>query len=115
MNLKLFRYFVQIIPAVALLSACGGEVRAADSEEVANGLQLAERLCARCHAVERTGDSPFQPAPPFRELVKRWDDTQVLSEALAEGINVGHPAMPEFVLETGEIANLLRYMETLRE
>lgn len=115
MNLKLFRYFVPIIPAVALLSACAGEVRAGDREEVANGLQLAERLCARCHAVERTGDSPFQPAPPFREMVRKWPDIQVLAEALAEGINVGHPAMPEFVLETGDIANLLSYMDILKE
>lgn len=115
MNLKASRYFVPAIPVLALLSAFGGDARAANPEEIAKGLQLAERLCARCHAIERSGDSPFQPAPPFREMVRKWPDTQVLAEALAEGINVGHPAMPEFVLETGEIANLLSYMDTLRE
>lgn len=115
MNLRAVRYFVSILPALALLGAYVGEAHAVDSEEIKNGLQIAERLCARCHAVGVEGDSPFRPAPPFRELVRKWPDTQVIAEALAEGINVGHPDMPEFVLETDEIGSLLSYMETLKE
>jgi mono/diheme cytochrome c family protein len=36
-----------------------------------------------------------------------------LDEALAEGITVGHPDMPEFVLEPDEIAALIAYLESL--
>lgn len=114
MHFRATEFCVWVTSALALLGTCIGEVRA-DPEQVASGLELAERLCARCHAVTAAGDSPFQPAPPFRELARKWPDTQVLAEALAEGISVGHPAMPEFVLEPGEIGNLLSYMETLKD
>ena len=68
--------------------------------------------CARCHAIERTGESPFSPAPPFRTLHQRYP-VETLGEALAEGINTGHPAMPEFRLDPDEIHDLLSYLKTL--
>ena len=56
------------------------------------GRSYAMSHCSRCHAIERTGQSPFQPAPPFRTLHQRYP-IETLGEALAEGINTGHPAM----------------------
>lgn len=103
-----------VIAAVVLLHTAGSEGRADKIDEAAEGRKLAERLCARCHAMAQ-GGSPFKPAPPFRDFVKKWPDTQVLAEALAEGISVGHPAIPEFVLEPDEIGELLSYLKTLKE
>lgn len=108
-------YAIAIVPGLLLLSAAATEIHAAKVDEGENGRQLAERLCARCHAIGKEGDSPFKPAPPFRDLVEKWPDTEVLAEALAEGISVGHPAMPEFVLEPDEIGELLSYLETLKD
>jgi mono/diheme cytochrome c family protein len=76
------------------------------------GRAYARSHCARCHAIDRTGQSPFSPAPPFRTLHQRYP-IETLGEALAEGINTGHPAMPEFRLDPDEIHDLLSYLKTL--
>ena len=78
----------------------------------ARGRVYASTHCARCHAIGRKGDSPFEPAPPFRTLHQRYP-VESLGEALAEGINTGHPAMPEFVLSPDQIHDLLSYLKTL--
>ena len=82
------------------------------SPAVQRGKAYARLHCARCHAIERTGGSPFSPAPPFRTLHQRYP-IETLGEALAEGINTGHPAMPEFRLDPDEIHDLLSYLKTL--
>jgi cytochrome c len=71
--------------------------------------------CATCHAIGRTGASPYAPAPPFRTLNERYD-VEALAEALAEGIVVGHRGarqMPQFVLTPAEIDDLLAYLVSL--
>src|SRR5215813_13832201 len=76
------------------------------------GRAIAARECARCHAIGRTGDSPFGLAPPFRELSQRYA-LEALAEALAEGIVTGHPAMPRFTFHPREIDALLSYIGSL--
>jgi len=76
------------------------------------GKRLAEQLCARCHAIEISGNSPFAPAPPFRILPQRYD-LENLAEALAEGIAVGHEAMPQFEMSPEQIDDFLGYLESL--
>lgn len=76
------------------------------------GKAYASAHCARCHAIGRNDRSPFEPAPPFRTLHLRYP-VETLGEALAEGINTGHPAMPEFVLDPDQIHDLLSYLKTL--
>ncbi|MGI9405951.1 MAG: c-type cytochrome [Hyphomicrobiaceae bacterium] len=85
-----------------------------DSDAWKRGQALAEEKCARCHAIGPTGKSPFQDAPPFRNIAKRYP-VEGLAEALAEGIFVGHPAMPEFVFPPDEIGDLLTYMDSFSE
>ena len=83
--------------------------------EIERGRALAERNCATCHAVGRTGSSPYEPAPPFRTLHERYD-VEALAEALAEGIVVGHGGarqMPRFVLTPPQIDDLLAYLKSL--
>ena len=38
-----------------------------------------------------------------------------LAEALAEGIFVGHPDMPEFVFEADEVGAILAYLKSIQE
>ncbi|MEH6404719.1 MAG: cytochrome c [Sneathiella sp.] len=80
--------------------------------DISNGRAIADQYCARCHNVIAQGVSPFQPAPPFRELASRWP-LENLEESLAEGISVGHEAMPEFQLNTDEIEDLLSYIQSI--
>jgi cytochrome c len=76
------------------------------------GRAYAKSHCARCHAIERTGESPLGVAPPFRTLHQRYP-IETLGEALAEGINTGHAEMPNFRLDPDEIHDLLSYLKTL--
>jgi len=76
------------------------------------GRLLAETDCAHCHAIGPSGTSPLPPAPPFRTLHTRYP-VENLEEALAEGIVVGHPAMPEFRLDPDQIENLIAYLKTM--
>ena len=78
-----------------------------------DGRELADRLCARCHAIRANDRSKLPLAPPFRDIANRYS-VWGLQEALAEGIVVGHPQMPEFVLNPDEIYKLLTYMDSLR-
>ena len=76
------------------------------------GQAIAEKQCARCHAVGFTGTSPMGLAPPFRDLSQRYP-IEALAEALAEGIVTGHPAMPHFAFHPREIDALLTYISSL--
>ena len=97
------------VTAVWLLSAgaLAGEGPPAEAGKV-----IAEERCASCHAIGTSGESPVGKAPPFRNLHQRYP-VEHLAEALAEGIEVGHEAMPEFVFEPREIDALLAYLKTL--
>jgi mono/diheme cytochrome c family protein len=84
--------------------------------DIAQGRAFAQANCSRCHAIGPTGESPYAPAPPFRTLHKKYD-VERLAEAFAEGILVGHKGqkqMPEFVMTTDEIDNLLAYLKSLK-
>jgi mono/diheme cytochrome c family protein len=99
---------------IALCIALPATAQAAGAQESeARGRQLVERNCGMCHAVGRAGPSPFQPAPPFRELGQRYkiDD---LAEALAEGLITGHPAMPEFRFSPAEVDDIVHYMKSIQ-
>jgi mono/diheme cytochrome c family protein len=76
------------------------------------GKAFALANCARCHSIDRITRSPLRIAPPFRTLHLRYP-VETLAEALAEGIETGHPTMPQFVLEPDQIHDFLAYLKTL--
>lgn len=102
-----------LLLSLAVLTACTTPA-AAHPSAVARGRELAETNCARCHAVGRDGDSPFAPAPPFRALSQRFRVSD-LEESLAEGISVGHPAMPEFAFAPDDAHALVLYLQSIQE
>jgi mono/diheme cytochrome c family protein len=76
------------------------------------GLVFARTNCSRCHSVDKVSPSPLPIAPPFRTLHLRYP-VETLQEALAEGIVTGHPTMPEFRLDPGQIGDLISFMKSL--
>ncbi len=76
------------------------------------GRTFALNNCARCHSIDKVTQSPLKIAPPFRTLHLRYP-IETLAEALAEGITTGHPTMPQFQLDPGQINDLLSYLKTL--
>ncbi|WP_436643447.1 c-type cytochrome [Microbaculum sp. FT89] len=106
------KYLTTVAVLAGLLTT--GAALAEDDPQA--GHKLVEENCARCHAVETTGESPNPDAPPFRTFSKKWP-LENLEEALAEGIVVGHQGvdMPEFVFEPDQISDIIAYLGTLNE
>ena len=86
----------------------------AASPQQQRGKTFAINNCAKCHAIDKVSPSPLKIAPAFRTLHKRYP-VETLAEALAEGIQTGHPTMPEFQLDPGQIGDLLAYLKTLEK
>lgn len=76
------------------------------------GRALLEAHCASCHAVGPVGDSPHPDAVAFRDLHLIYP-VEHLQEALGEGIMVGHPDMPEFVLSRDQVTDVLAWLKSL--
>lgn len=85
---------------------------AALSPDEQRGKTFALNNCARCHSIDKVTPSPLKVAPSFRTLHNRYP-IETIAEALAEGIQTGHPAMPEFQLDPDQIHDLLAYLKTL--
>jgi mono/diheme cytochrome c family protein len=85
-----------------------------DDSPAANGYTLLRKNCARCHAIEAIGNSPLPKAPPFRDVVKRYDPA-MLQESLAEGIVTGHNNMPDFSFSPEDVTAIVAYLQSLRQ
>jgi len=105
------KFLAAAIVAALLVSQLISAV-AAHAANVAQGRRLAMTYCARCHAIDKVSPSPLSIAPPFRTLHQRYP-VENLQEALAEGIIVGHPVMPQFRFEADQIGDFLAFLKSL--
>lgn len=101
------------IAALALTSACASHASMAQQSREARGQTIVEQNCSSCHATGRSGDSPAPEAPPFRTLSHNYR-VDALEEALAEGISVGHPAMPQFAFAPDDVRALVAYLQSIQ-
>jgi mono/diheme cytochrome c family protein len=98
---------------IATLSAASPAAAQDDADLKRQGHALLAKHCARCHAIEPTGNSPHRQAPPFRTIGQKYP-TEWLAEALAEGLSTGHPDMPEFVFDLHEVNAILAYLQSIQ-
>jgi mono/diheme cytochrome c family protein len=107
---------LRIALAAFVLAATALVPQSARSEALSpsaqRGLIFVRTNCSHCHSVERIGESPLRVAPPFRTLHERYP-VESLQESLAEGIVTGHPSMPEFQLDPGQVADVIAYLKSL--
>jgi mono/diheme cytochrome c family protein len=82
------------------------------SPAVQRGQTFARTNCARCHSIDKVSPSPLPIAPPFRTLRERYP-VESLEEAFGEGIVTGHPTMPEFKLDPGQIRDMIAFLKSL--
>jgi len=75
------------------------------------GFRLVTLHCARCHAIDKVGESPLAIAPAFRTLHLKYPVSD-LQRPLAQGV---HPAMPRFQLEAGQVEDIMAYLKTLEQ
>jgi mono/diheme cytochrome c family protein len=105
---------VGVVPLLAMLAfarlpANGAEVLSPPEQR---GIVLLRADCGGCHAIGKFDDSPLKIAPPFRVLHLRYP-VEDLQEPLAEGIITGHPTMPEFRLDPGQVNDVIAYLKSL--
>jgi mono/diheme cytochrome c family protein len=105
----LFANMLAIILTFAAMQAKGDEVL---SPAAQRGLVIVRTNCSRCHAIGKVGDSSLPIAPPFRTLHERYR-VEDLEEPLAEGIVTGHPTMPEFRFDPGQVGDIIAYLKSL--
>src|ERR1700710_1403573 len=76
------------------------------------GKAFAQANCSHCHSIDKFTPSTLAIAPPFRTLHERYP-VESLEEALGEGITTGHPSMPEFRLDPGQVGDFIGFLKSL--
>jgi cytochrome c len=84
----------------------------ATSPAAQRGLNFVRIHCAQCHATDKVSPSALRDAPPFRTLHLKYP-VDNLQEAFAEGIVTGHPSMPQFQLDPGQVNDIITFFKTL--
>lgn len=79
---------------------------------IAQGKELAQKNCAWCHAIGKTGASPNPRAPAWRDL-HRKHPIQALRDPLTRGIGRPHDEMPQFKLSDDEVDTIVAYINSL--
>lgn len=77
------------------------------------GELLAARLCADCHAVGRSDQSPHAGAPAFRSL-DRDVDLDGFMTRLREGLTSGHPDMATFRFSRRDARAFVLYIRAIQ-
>ena len=83
-------------------------------EPAQRGGVLLEEHCARCHAIEKTGNSPNPVAPAFRTLNRSFD-LDMFQSQLQRGLIAGHPDMPEFKFSDDDARAVTAYLRSIQE
>lgn len=87
--------------------------RAPINPSAERGRQVAERVCASCHAITDKGDSPSAMAPPFRALRMRYNPIS-MERHIGDLATSGYYGMPRQQVSPAETADIAAYIETLR-
>ena len=110
--MKRARKKITLIAAGLVLSVMGTAALAQDPSE--QGHAVLKEFCARCHAVEKTGESPQLTAPPFRTLSRSFDLSE-FPRRLERGISSSHPDMPEFKFTVEDARAATAYLRSIQQ
>jgi cytochrome c len=99
--------FLAALTAANVLSAAH-----AQNGSVEEGRRIAQTFCARCHAIGEEASSPRTDAPPFRYIAANRS-VGSLREVLGEGMIVGHPNMPQWRFQAGDVSSLIAYLKSI--
>jgi mono/diheme cytochrome c family protein len=75
--------------------------------DIARGRALAEQTCARCHSLQRNAASPNPDAPPFAIVA---EVPGMSSLALTVSLQSAHQKMPNLVLDSQEMADVIAFI-----
>ena len=101
------------IPLLPFLISAGGARESGTNPPEQHGRELAERMCAACHAVGRSGRSPHVGAPVFRQLDRRVDLDTFMAR-LRQGLMAGHQDMPMFRFTREDARVFVWYLRSIQ-
>jgi cytochrome c len=107
-----YRHTTLLCLMVVILHLTASSSAYADAESIRRGEAFARAKCSYCHSIDKVSRSPRREAPPFRTLHKQYP-VETLEDALAEGMSTGHPRMPEFRLDPGQIGDFISFLKSL--
>jgi mono/diheme cytochrome c family protein len=95
----------------ALLAGIATAPAVAQSGDPQKGHALARDICASCHAVDAgAADSPVPDAASFQAIAR----TPGMNEmALNAALHTSHKEMPNLILTTPEVRNVIAYILSL--
>jgi mono/diheme cytochrome c family protein len=101
------------MPLAAVLGLAAFAAQAQTPASVARGKDIAERVCAGCHAIDDGQGSRYQgtDVPSFRSLASRPGRTP---ESLQSFIMTPRHPMPAIPLELNEIRDVVSYIQSLK-
>lgn len=100
---------VVLLALLLIPRAAGAQPSSAEANSIARGQQLAQQLCARCHAIGKADVSPNPKAPALRDIGKLYP-LDHLAEAFAEGITTGDNDMPQYKFGPRDIDAIIDFM-----
>jgi mono/diheme cytochrome c family protein len=104
------RVFRSAVAAVSIcLSVAPGWAQ--ERGDIARGRALAEQTCARCHSLQRNAASSNPDAPPFAIVA---DVPGMTSLALVVSLQGAHQKMPNLVLDSQEMADVIAFILSYR-
>ena len=84
------------------------------SDPKERGKALVEELCAGCHAVGRSGESPLAGAPAFRMLSRRFDMNELM-DRMEQGLSSAHAEMPAFHFKRDDARAVRVYLNSIQD
>ncbi len=99
--------------AAALLAGCQSTPAPAHVGDATEGRQVAEQLCATCHAIDPGKASPNPSAPPFTQVLERYG-ADSLTKDLDNAVPISHRRMPTFYLGEGHAEDLVAYLRSMK-
>ncbi len=107
-----WRVILGVALSAALLFSAAPLDAAGRAKLAARGQALLRDNCARCHAIESSGDSPMQAAPPMREIYARFAPRELQAE-LSEGMVSHYSQMPQIEFASEDVDAILAYLYQL--
>jgi mono/diheme cytochrome c family protein len=104
---------MRLTAAAIILLAASRAAIAVETGDPDRGLAYARNDCAECHAVEPgEREGPYIDVPSFTEIA----NTPGISElALISFFQTPHPSMPDLIVASADIRDLIAYFLSLKE
>lgn len=97
------------VACLALLTAQAGAQTIGDAQR---GRQIADKLCAECHAVTAGGPSPRLESPAFEKIAATPGMTEL---AIKVWLQTPHPTMPNLMLPASDREDVAAYITSLKK